>query len=235
MYYDLNLKFNNNLEELLNESRRLGFSGVAIIQSSKKFKKDYIHDLKEFKVAKQMDIYSGVEIAARSVNDLKKKISSLRKKVDVLIVQGGRVKINRAACEDPRVDIISQPNKKRRDCGLNHILSKEAAKNQVAVEININSILQSRYSYRSKLFSQYRDILKLHEKFKFPIIITSAGTSIYDLRKPRDIIRLTQCFGMKKHDSVNSMTNSPTNILKRSKIRPEMIVNGVRDICTTDN
>jgi len=235
MYYDLHLKHNKNIEELLNESNRLGFSGVAVIQSSKKFNKDYIHDFKDFQVAKQLDIYSGVEIAAKNVNDLKKKISSLRKKVDVLIVQGGTVKINRAACEDPRVDIISQPNKKRRDCGLNHILSKEAAKNQVAVEICLNSILHSRYSYRSKLFSQYRDILKLHEKFKFPILITSGATSIYDLRKPRDIISLTQCFDMKKQDSVNSMTSSPKKILKRSKIRPKMIVNGVRTICTAGN
>ena len=235
MYYDLHLKFNNNLEKLLNESRRLGFSGVAVIQSSKKFNKDYLHNFRDFQVAKQMEIYSGVEIVPKNVNDLKKKISSFRKKVDILIVQGGTVKINRAACEDPRVDIISQPNNKRRDCGLNHILSKEAAKNQVALEISLNSIIQSRYSYRSKLFSHYRDILKLHEKFKFPLIITSGARSIYDLRKPKDIISLTQCFGMKKHDSLNSLTSSPANILKRSKIRSEMIVNGVRKICTTNN
>ena len=232
MYFDFHLKPNESINKLLEESQRLGFTGVAVVQSSKTFDKNLINDLKDFQENFNMGVYSGVEIIAKNGNDLKKKISSFRKKVDVLMVQGGQVKINRAACEDPRIDIISQPYKKRRDCGLNHVLSKEAAKNEVAVEINLSSILQSHYSHRSKIFTHFRDILKLHRKFSFPLIITSGATSIYDLRKSRDIIRLTQCFGMNKLESIHAMSSVPTTILNRSKIRQDIVVSGVRNIRT---
>ena len=232
MYFDFHLKPNESINKLLEESQRLGFTGVAVVQSSKTFDKNLINDLKDFQENFNMGVYSGVEIIAKNGNDLKKKISSFRKKVDVLMVQGGQVKINRAACEDPRIDIISQPYKKRRDCGLNHVLSKEAAKNEVAVEINLSSILQSHYSHRSNIFTYFRDILKLHRKFNFPLIITSGATSIYDLRKSRDIIRLTQCFGMNKLESIHAMSSVPTTILNRSKIRQDIVVSGVRNIRT---
>jgi len=42
-------------------------------------------------------------------DELRKKIQSFRDKVDILVVSGGLIDINRAAVSDPRVDILAHP------------------------------------------------------------------------------------------------------------------------------
>ncbi|MGC9517773.1 MAG: ribonuclease P protein component 3 [Methanomicrobiales archaeon] len=230
MYFDFHLRSNKNIKEVLTESKRLGYYGVAVIQPSDIFDYNLIKDLSEIQSNLNLKLYNGVEITAKNGNDLKKKISRFRNKVDVLLVRGGKIKINRAACEDPRVDIVTYTHYKRRDCGLNHVIAKEAARNEVAVEINLNSILKARYSSRAKLLSQYRDILKLYRKYRFPLIISSGATSIFDLRKPLDIISLNQCFGITKDESIKGMSITPSNIIKRNEKRQDLVVAGVRNL-----
>lgn len=210
------------------EAKRLGYNGVALVQSSKNYNEDKLNDTT--KIKEDFSIFSGIEIYAKNPEDLKKKIQKFRETVDVLIVNGGNIKINRAACEDPRVDILAHPGKSRRDSGINHILAKKAALNEVAIEFNINSIIKTRLSTRARLLSQFRQILKLQRKFGFPLIITSNAYSLYELRTPGDIITLFECMEMTENEIEDSLSKNPINIIERSKIRKNVIVKGARII-----
>ncbi len=218
MFFDFHVHGN---EKLAKEAKRLGYEGICLVRYS-----DEYHQA----IKKNSGAKTGVEIIAENSDDLKKKIRKFRRKVDILLVHGGNIKINRTACEDPRIDIIAHPYRNRRDCGINHVLAKEAAENGVAVEININYILKFRSSLRSKVLNQFRQILKLQRKFKFPLIITSGAHSIYDLRAPRDIIALTSCFGMAEEEANDGLSKTPITIMEKSKVRKDYIVNGVRVI-----
>ncbi|MBI5681297.1 MAG: ribonuclease P [Methanobacterium sp.] len=225
MFFDFNVHINPRLAE---ESKRLGYNGVTLIQSSKTYDKDKIKNIRE--INDDFSIFSGVEIYAKNANDLKNKIQKYREVTDVIIVNGGDLKINRAACEDPRVDMLSNPYKGRKDSGINHIIAKKASENEVAVELSINSLIKTRSSIRTKILSQFRDILKLHHKFGFPIIITSNAQSIYDLRTPKDIIALAYHFGMTSKEAEDSLSKNPLHIIERSRIRKNIIVKGAKKI-----
>jgi ribonuclease P/MRP protein subunit RPP1 len=222
MFFDFHVHGDSNLTL---EACRLGYHGIAIIQSSKNYNKNIKDDIKEMDNFK---IFTGVEIYAKNGEDLKKKVQKFRDKEDILIVNGGNVKINRAACEDPRVDVLAHPYKNRRDSGINHILAKKAALNEVAIELSINPLIKTRFSLRAKLLSQFRQLIKMHRKFGFPTIISSNAYSPYDLRTPNDIIALARCFGMNEEEAQNSLSKNPINIIERSKIRKNVVVKGVR-------
>ncbi|MGF7118237.1 ribonuclease P protein component 3 [Methanobacterium oryzae] len=212
--------------QLAKEAKRLGYNGVALIQSSKNYSNEDLSDVTE--IEDDFKIFKGIEIFAKNPEDLKKKVQKFRPKVDVLIVNGGNVKINRAACENSQVDILAHPYKNRRDSGINHVLARKASENEVAIELSINSMLKTRSSVRVKTLSQFRQIINLQRKFKFPLIIGSNAHSIYGLRTPQDIITLTKCFDMDLNETIDSLSQTPINIIKKSKIRKNIIVKGVK-------
>ena len=224
--YNMFFDFHVHNIQLADEAKRLGYNGIAIIQSSKNYNKQDNIDQSN----PDFNIFSGVEIYAKNPEDLRKKVQKFREHSDVVIVNGGDLKINRAACEDPRVDILAHPYKNRRDSGINHILAKKASENNVAVELSINQVIKTRLSFRAKILSQFRQILKLQRKFKFPLIITSNAYSIYDLRTPEDITAFAGCLEMAPDEIMSSLSKNPMNIIKRSKIRKNVIVKGARII-----
>jgi len=223
MYFDLNVRKNFHLAH---EANRLGYKGIAVIQSSDEFNGDYINKFR--KIEDDFLILSGVKVYARNPEDMKRKVHEYRAKVDILMVDGGNIKINRAACEDPRVDILANPYKSRRDSGINHIIARKAAENKVALEINLNHILKSRSVFRAKLMTNLREIIKLKHKFSFPVVTTSNANSIYDLRTPEDIITLLIYFGMSLQEAKDSLSIYPLEILEKNKIRKNIIIKGVR-------
>jgi len=221
MFFD----FHVHNTHLAREAKRLGYSGIALIQSSKNYNKTAsINPQDDFSV------FSGVEIYAKNPEDLRKKVQKFREHNEVLIVNGGDIKINRAACEDPRVDILAHPYKNRRDSGIIHVVAKKAAENNVAIELSINSMIKTRLSLRAKILSQFRQILKLQRKFKFPLIITSNAYSIYDLRTPEDITAFAGCLEMTHDEIISSLSKNPADIIERSRIRKNVIVQGARTI-----
>jgi ribonuclease P/MRP protein subunit RPP1 len=225
--------------KLLMEAERLGYSGVAVVKYMDDYNKEFLNHLMELKEEfneKSQDrsfmIYSGVEITPKNPEDLKRKVQKFRKKADVVIVKGGDLKINRAACEDPRIDVLSQPYKNRRDSGMNHVLAKKAAENRVAVEINLKYLLRTNPRNRYRVLNQFHQIVKLQRKFNFPLMTTSAASSIYDLRTPQDVTALSRCFGLTKEEAVETISKTPQEIIKRDELRSSVVVEGVRTIST---
>ncbi|HPU37868.1 MAG TPA: RNase P subunit p30 family protein, partial [Methanothermobacter sp.] len=118
----------------------------------------------------------------------------------------------------------------RRDPGINHILARAAAENNVAIELNTKDIINSYLKVRAKLFEYLRDIIKLQEKFKFPIIIASGATTTYDLRTPRDLIALFKCINIKEKKIREALSTIPESILEFNKERSSMIILGVKKL-----
>ncbi len=242
-YFDFHLNGKNPDTDLalINEAKRLGYQGISIFYSNEHYKSalenfnKIINDEtapphpKSFKID-EFSITPGIIIQGKNPQHLQKQIRSLRNKTNILMVDGGDLKINRAACENVKVDILSRPYYKRRDCGINHVLSREAAKNNVAIELCFSDLLKSRNSLRSKIMAHFRDIIKLQRKFQFLLLITSGARTVYDLRTPRDIMALYSCLGLKKEEILRAISDSPSFILDYNQQRKNMVVNGVKII-----
>ncbi len=250
MFFDFHIHENG---KLVKEAERLGYAGVALVISGDDHSKhshgrqhsnhppgrhlnhhsaelNHANNPPELEILEKhpkIQIIKGVEIHPKNPQDLKRKLQKFRKKVDVLLVHGGDLKINRAACENPRVDILSHPYRGRRDSGINHVFARKAADNRVAVEFNLKYLFKTRFSHRYRVLTQFRDILKLQRKFKFPLIITSGASSIYDLRSPFDIMALTRCFGMNKEEAHHALSETPRQIIETNRLRGSLIAEGV--------
>jgi len=202
-------------EKLLRAAKRYGYTGIAITNHDDTVKGDL----------KSNFGFSGIEIRANSVADLKRKIKLYHGKVTVLAVHGGNDKINRAALEDHRVDVLAHPSGEKREGALNQVLVRFAAKNGVAIEFNLNAIINSRRGERARVLLKMRSNLKLVRKYKAPMILTSNACSIYDLRAPREMIALASLFGMEREEATSALSDFPQGILeKRWKKESDVVV-----------
>ncbi|MCQ8905610.1 MAG: ribonuclease P protein component 3 [Methanothermobacter sp.] len=215
---------------LLLEASRLGYHGGVLVYPSERYSdlKSDFESLRENPELQDFEIACGVMIRASDPRDMRRSVNRFRKKADVIYVSGGNLKVNRAACESRRVDILSAPYTSRRDPGINHVLSREAARNGVAIELPLADVIGSWLKVRARVLEHFREILKLQRKFGFPLVLTSRASTIYDLRAPRDIINLAECFGMKAQEAEKSLTSTPASILEDSGNRQLMIADGVR-------
>lgn len=233
-FYDLNIKgknFNHDLE-LIKEAKRLGWNYLTLRFSPDRFDNiDYKDDLiKKIAIFNDFSIDFGIETNPKNNNELRKVLQKYRSKSPLFSVLGGNEKINRITCENIKVDILSRPYFKRYDCGMNHILAKIAYQNDVAIELSLKDILNSYLSHRARIISHFRDIIKLYRKFKFPLIISSGASSIFDIRSPRDIIAIFKEIGLNEEEIISCFNSYPKEIIDFNKERKNIIVPGVKKI-----
>lgn len=252
-YHDFNLKGNNYAsdKELVLKAHRLGWNYLNLIYSPEMFeevinykekliqetsniiKNSTINGSSNSNVTnsnKKLEIEFGIGINPKNQNELYKLSKKYRNKTKFISVLGGDLDINRGACENRQIDVLSRPYLNKRSCGINHVLAKEAVKNDVAIELCFNDILSSYLSYRAKIMGHFREIIKLYKKFEFPLIITSGASSIWDLRSTNDVSAVFKYLDLSKEEFIDCIQNYPKKIIEFNNERKNMIVLGVKKI-----
>ena len=176
---------------------------------------------------------SGIEILlgleAGNLKELR-RLADMRHMFDVLLVHGGDLRLNRAAVETKDVDVLTHPECRRYDSGLNHVMAKLARKNGVAIEINFNEILNSTKKTRSRVMSNMRDNIQLAKKHKMPIVVCSGAKSHWDMRDPLSLASMAVQLGMLLKDAKAAVSKTPETIVKEIKKRKssDWVMPGVR-------
>ena len=242
-FYDLNIRgqnFNNDLK-LIKEAHKFGWNHLNLNYSPEYFNKalDYKEDLlnKSFNnddpltksLEGDFEVSMGINISnPKNPNEVRKVVNKFRNKTQYLSCLGGDLKINRAICENNRIDVLSRPYYKRHDSGMNHVLAKLAVKNNVAIELCFRDILNQHLKYRANVIASFKEILKFHRKFQFPLILTTDTKYIYDVRSTRDIVALFKAIGFTNEEICNGFYKYPKEILDFNKDRKNMIIQGVK-------
>ena len=251
-FYDMNLRgqsFEKDLA-LIREANKFGWDYLNLNYSSLNFDNAilYIDDLNEelskidfnqtYRNKKtnfeHAEISMGINILNANSNEIRKIINKYRKKSNYISCLGGDLKINRSVCENRRIDVLSRPYYKRRDSGMNHVLAKEAARNNVAIELCFKDILNNHLRYRANVISSFKEILMFHRKFKFPLILTTDSKSIFDVRSTRDIVSFFKSIGFSEKEIYNGFYYYPKQIMDFNKERQNMIVQGVKLVESDD-
>ncbi|MBI2005213.1 MAG: PHP domain-containing protein [Candidatus Aenigmarchaeota archaeon] len=208
----------SSLEQLASTAKELGYTGICFAEyfqnenQMKKLKEEIARVSEKIEIG----IYLGFE--ARNPKELHKLIER-RKIFDILLVQGGDLKMNRLACETPEVDILTHPENNRNDSGLNHILVKFAAENNVAIEVNFREILLASKRTRNMIMKNISQNVKLAKKFHAPIILCSGVISHFELKDPQVMISMASQLGFDFSNVKDSISKIPENIIKQSKER----------------
>jgi ribonuclease P/MRP protein subunit RPP1 len=206
----------NSIEQVLDFAKRLGYSGIAIcdifqsVESLEKLKAQIAS------TSSDIEIHSGVIIQAKTVSEMKEVLTKVRDMITVVAVSGGDYEINRAACEDPRVDVLLHPEYGRYDNGLDEPCMNLARENNVAIGVGFREILDSYRKPRSYLLQNVAKNINLCQSFKTPIILTSAAHSVWDMRSPRDMVALANVLDMDIASAFSSMSSTPSNIISEN-------------------
>lgn len=232
MFFDLNIK-GSSLENNVNlaiQASKYGWEHINFSYNQNDFKNalDFKKDLKDC-LNNIIDFDYTLEIKSTNINDIRKATNKFRNKASCISVIGGDLKVNRAVLENIKIDVLSRPYLKRYDSGLNHVLAKEAVKNNVAVELCFKDILKSYLAPRAKVISNLRDIYTLYRKFDFPLILSSGAESIFDIRTTHDFISVFTQTGL-TGDEINKSFDICESILDFNSHRDDLILKGVRRV-----
>ena len=222
-FYDLHLhsefsEGKSSVEDFAKRAKILGFHGICFAVYYKDIRR--VDQLKKraTEVSKKIgiDIFIGLE--ATTLEELKKLIN-VRRDYDLLLVRGTNLNLNRKAVQTKEVDILTHPEYNRKDSGLNHIMTKLAAKNKVAVEINFREILQSSKNTRSHIMHHIQENVKLCKKYKTPIIISSGAVSHWQLKDPKILISMGCLVGLELNEAKKALSKTPEDMIKMIKER----------------
>lgn len=225
-FYDLNVhaypEGASSISSYMDTAKSYGYAGICISNHN-----DFFTDIcRKYPGKGDFKVYLGVEVVAVKANELRRLVDKYRRKVDVLTVHGGDESINRAACEDDRVDILAHPHEGKTS-GINHIIAKLAADKFVAIQFDLAPIIANSGGSRVRVLSNYRTNLRLVKKYGAPFVISSYPISIYDLRDVRSVISLAGLFGMTEEDAIKGISSYPSEILRRNLPGTGYIAEGV--------
>ncbi|MBQ7928429.1 MAG: ribonuclease P [Methanobrevibacter sp.] len=232
MFFDLNINgssLDDNLKIAI-EASKYGWEHINFsydqndFKQAQEFKNELSQDLAEI-----INFDYTLEIKSNNINEIRKITRKFRNRASCISVIGGDLKVNRAVLENVQIDVLSRPYLRRYDSGLNHVLAKEALKNNVAVELCFKDVLKSYLAPRSKVISNFKDIYALYRKFDFPLILSSRAESVFDIRTTHDFIAFFAQTGLTTSEIEKSFL-SARNILEFNKNRDKMILTGVRRV-----
>ncbi|WP_405284019.1 ribonuclease P protein component 3 [Methanobrevibacter sp.] len=232
MFFDLNIvgsSLKNNLN-LAMEASKYGWEHINFSYNQNDFKDalDIKRELSD-NLEGIINFDYTLEIKSNNVNEIKKTARKFRNKSSCISVVGGNLKINRATVETIQIDVLSRPYLRRFDGGINHVLAKEAVKNNVAVELCFKDVLRSYLSHRSKVISNFKDIYTLYRKYDFPLILSTRAESVFDIRTTHDFIAFFKQTGLSDSEIDKSFLTAQ-NILEFNEDRDKMIFYGVRRV-----
>ncbi|MDP2218460.1 MAG: RNase P subunit p30 family protein [Methanolobus sp.] len=224
-FYDMNVhcvhESGNTLEEIVAVARRLGYNGIAITNP------DTVKQVVPSAILDGFEVISGVEIRTDNASKLHGIVSKYRDRVDILVVSGGSESINRAAVENPGVDLLVNLNIAQ-DNGFNQVLAKAAGENRVAICFDIGDLIHLRGGSRVQALINYRKNLQLIRKYDVPFILSSNARSCFDMRAPREMAALAALFGMSAKESMAGLTTIPHSIIARNRPPVGYISEGVQ-------
>ena len=163
-----------------------------------------------------LDVSFGLKIETSHTDQIQKLARKARKDVEIILVHGGNIEVNRIACETPEIDVLAHPELGRNDGGIDMIMAKLAKKNHVAIEFNMRNVLISNRKSRADVFSSMLENAKLVRKYKPPFVLTSGAVDPYDLRSPSELLSFAKLLGLEpKYSKIAISSKMLTDNRKR--------------------
>jgi len=219
----------SSLQQLVDFAKKLGYSGIAVCDNYQGVEK--LEELKKriLELKTDIEVYSGVNIIPTSVNEMKEIVNKVREKVSLVVVSGSDYSVNRAACDDSRIDILMHPELGRPDSGLDEPSLEAATQNNVAIGISFREILFNFRKPRAYILNHIAKNLMLCDHFRTPLVVCSCAQSVWSMRSPREFVSLVNVLGLDIGKAFASITSIPQSIVEENKktLEGERVTEGV--------
>lgn len=221
MSIDLNVRIMNQeqLDSFIQMARNLGFVGFATTI-----------DLNEpiVRLDDGFRLIKRVEIQAKTLGALKKRVGQVRRESGIVVVPIGDVQISNWAAEDARVDLLSLVSLQRE-----HILkpstAKMAAGSETVLEVPVYRLISSIGLERSKILKVYRESVETAINEGMEIIVTSAANEPILMRSPRAMQYFGLVLGLEPDYLRGSLNTIPEFLVDQNerKLGADFIAPGV--------
>lgn len=162
-----------------------------------------------------VEIVGGILARAKEIREIQAIARKSTSSPALLMASAGPYSLNRALIQTGGVRVIREIQTTPKN-SFDHILSRIAAERQVAVDLDLSLIVRERGYLRQKVLQRYSDIVLLHEKFGFPLTISSGARSILEMKSRRDMVALCSIFGLDR-DGTLAALGSVNRVLNRQK------------------
>lgn len=142
-------------------------------------------------------------IKTDNLGEMMKKVSSFHSKKLPVIVLGSTDEINRKAVEDKRVAVLLSPENSRKkdfihwkNSGLNDVLCRLAARNNVAIGISASSVASCTGKERALRLGRIMQNVKVCRKCKTKILLASFARNENELFSPYELKSFGAVLGM---------------------------------------
>jgi len=202
--YDLhnNLLSSGRIEDL----PKFKLKGISALFRNKFDQKKF----SELKGNTELDVVPTLILKASRASDIKRGVERWRNQVDILMVHAKSPDAMRAASNDSSIDVIAH-------AFVDQSAARDAAANNIALEINMRDILSLYGMRRAILLSKLGFTLSMARKYKTPLILTTGAHTIYDMRSPRQIMALSEVLGFTHEEAKNAVMKNPKEIVMRNR------------------
>lgn len=214
-YFDLHTYTSRNIgensaAEMLEFAKSLGLSGVGIVRFPEQ------EALRAEGPASAVDV---VLVKAANAAEMDAIVEKVRGKAEIVAVSGGDYDTNRAACLNPKVDILLHPEQGRHDSGLDHICARAAQENEVAIELNLHEILESFKRNRVRVLTHMRRNILLCSKYGAKMIVTSGARSKWELRTGRELASIAAVLGIELGKAIEAVSVVPSEMIAKNRAK----------------
>jgi ribonuclease P/MRP protein subunit RPP1 len=142
-----------------------------------------------------VEVRSGIIFRDIPVRDIVNRMKRYRGTDIVVSAKAGDAGFNRAVIGMKGMHVLRGIHAADKN-GFDHVTARMAADNNVAVDIDLSTIIATRGIPRQKALARYRDILVLEERFEFPLTLSTYARSVLDLRAVREFTGLCSLLDM---------------------------------------
>jgi len=233
IYADLHLRPNIDdshwVSQIMLKASKLGYRLIAMPLPYDIQEKQILH-LREMAREANIDLTLRVDLTPKTPKELVYNLRRLRRKFEIIAVACKSKNVARQAAKDRRVDILNFPQLDWRERFFDRAEAELASNALAAFEIDIKPLLTLEGPARVRLLSSLRREVKIAQKFKVPIVISSGVSDEYLMRKPKELAAFTFLFDMNEASAIEAVSKNPVAIVKRNreKLTSRFVAPGIR-------
>ena len=219
-FFDLHIHGNKNLVEMLPLLERFNYNHAAIIN----FSQNELRNLE----TNNLKLYSRINLNSNNINELKKLLSKNENKYDLISIRSSDKSTFNWAIQDSRVDVLTFKDESNYSI-FTHEAAKICKKQEKPIELIISPFLYYTGQRRSKFMRLFSKLIRILDRSKAPFIISSNAHSKWDLRAPKDMVRILNLVDFSYTKSIHGVTTHPANVitniqLKKEKLNQDFVV-----------
>lgn len=172
----------SSIRRMALEARELGFDSLVAVEAGSC-------------TLAGVDIVGSVVLQGREIREVQSALKRTAAGSGILMVDAGDYTFNRAILHMSGIRILRGIHSSPKN-SFDHILSRMAAERQVAVDLDFSPVVRERGHVRQKVLHRYADLVRLQDRFGFPLTISSGARSILEMKSLRDLVALGALAGL---------------------------------------